>query len=349
MQTLFHDQNKRLQHQLLQLPAHLYDQYQRTYTPRGDHAVPYIRSKLIQASREGSPGHTTVARNAPRSTPRAEHHRPHSVSGTAAHGQDTDVSQRAGAATDTPSRSAAPEFPLAKAGSAMPHTGASPPGPSVSGAPSGVRAVLPPGSPADSLITDTIGAPSELAAQPGLPEPAQARSQSSSRAQAKPGIVVTSVPDVELVADLPEWLLDLNKNSSISNDGQLLPDDLDDVPAYSADPRLAEYWVSGIDGSYPRIAPDRLTRYYSIGKTRTFSGDIMQPGNAAEAFQRCSYDREIIMMCSDVGDIWFEFVFGQVMMMQERGYAHIVIFMDSKSHCNQFQKCGTSTSHIASR
>jgi hypothetical protein len=70
-------------------------------------------------------------------------------------------------------------------------------------------------------------------------------------------------------------------------------------------------------------------------------GDIMQPGVAEEAFKKCSYRKEIIMMCTDEGDIWLEFAFSQVMMMKERGYAHIIVYMDRKSHCEHFQKCAT--------
>lgn len=65
----------------------------------------------------------------------------------------------------------------------------------------------------------------------------------------------------------------------------------------------------------------------------------MVPGVAAEAFERCSYKQEILFMCTDVGDIWFEFVFSQIMMMRERGYAHILVFMDSAAHCDEFQRC----------
>jgi hypothetical protein len=112
-----------------------------------------------------------------------------------------------------------------------------------------------------------------------------------------------------------------------------------DLPPYSADNKLSEYWVSGVDGSFARLPPEKLTRYYSIGKTQPFIGDIMVPGNAALAFENCSFKREVIVMCTDVGDIWFEFVFGQIMMMQDRGYAHIIVYMDNKQHCEQFQTC----------
>jgi hypothetical protein len=105
----------------------------------------------------------------------------------------------------------------------------------------------------------------------------------------------------------------------------------------SPSPDLVDYWVSGVDGSYPDLQPEQLTEFYSVGRTKSFVGDIMQPGVAADAFRRCSYKKEIIMMCTDVGDIWFEFVFSQIMMMSERGYAHVVVFMDSKNHCDQLQ------------
>ena len=113
--------------------------------------------------------------------------------------------------------------------------------------------------------------------------------------------------------------------------------DFDEAPSYSADPDLAHYWVSGIDGSYPKLAPHRLSRYYSIGKTAMFVGDIMVPGNAKKAFDACNFNKEIIFMCTDVGDIWFEFVFSQIMMMRERGYSHIIVYMDKKEHCELFQ------------
>ena len=106
---------------------------------------------------------------------------------------------------------------------------------------------------------------------------------------------------------------------------------------YSLNPNLSNYWVSGLNGSFPALPPDQLTEYYSIGKTQPFIGDIMVPGSAAEAFEKCSFKKEAIIMCTDVGDIWFEFVFGQVMMMKERGYAHIIIYMDNRKHCEQFQ------------
>jgi hypothetical protein len=108
---------------------------------------------------------------------------------------------------------------------------------------------------------------------------------------------------------------------------------------YSANPQLADYCVSGIDGTFPDLLPEQLTEYYSLGKTQSFTGDIMVPGNAKKAFEMCSFKREVIVMCTDVGDIWFEFVFSQIMMMQERGYAHIMVYMDSKQHCDQFQSC----------
>lgn len=102
-----------------------------------------------------------------------------------------------------------------------------------------------------------------------------------------------------------------------------------------------DYWVSGIDGSFPELAPEELSDYYSIGKTEPFIGDIMQPGVSEEAFRKCSYKKEIIMMCTDIGDIWLEFVFSQIMMMHERGYAHIIVYMDSKDHCERFQQFDT--------
>jgi hypothetical protein len=117
----------------------------------------------------------------------------------------------------------------------------------------------------------------------------------------------------------------------------------DEVARFSADSQLGEYWVSGIDGSYPHLQPEQLSRYYSTGRTQPFSGDIMEPGVAGEAFRRCSFQKEIIFMCTDVGDIWLEFVFAQILMMQERGYAHILIYMDSKDHCDIFLKCASVT------
>lgn len=102
-----------------------------------------------------------------------------------------------------------------------------------------------------------------------------------------------------------------------------------------------DYWISGINGSFPQLEPEELSEYYSIGKTEKFIGDIMQPGVAEEAFRKCSYKKEIIMMCTDVGDIWLEFVFSQIMMMRERGYAHVIVYMDSRDHCERFQQCDT--------
>lgn len=99
--------------------------------------------------------------------------------------------------------------------------------------------------------------------------------------------------------------------------------------------------MSGVDGSFPVLEPEELSAYYSIGKTEPFIGDIMLPGVAEEAFRKCSYKKEIIMMCTDVGDIWLEFVFSQILMMRDRGYAHVIVYMDSKDHCERFQKYAT--------
>lgn len=113
----------------------------------------------------------------------------------------------------------------------------------------------------------------------------------------------------------------------------------DDTLPDSADPRLGEYWVSGVDGTFPRLAPERLTHFYSVGKTQPYIGDLMAPGAATQALRRCSYGGEVIVMCSDVGDIWFEFVFSQIMMMRERGYAHVIVYMDAREHCEALQRC----------
>jgi hypothetical protein len=99
-----------------------------------------------------------------------------------------------------------------------------------------------------------------------------------------------------------------------------------------------DYWVSGINGIFPKLPPEAMSEYYSIGKTQTFIGDIGQPGMAEEAFKRCSFKKELIMMCTDLGDIWLEFVFSQIMMMRDRGYAHVIVFMDSKQDCEKFQR-----------
>jgi hypothetical protein len=144
--------------------------------------------------------------------------------------------------------------------------------------------------------------------------------------------------DVLAANSTPKSLQPTLLNSSGQQRWDLKGSTYDEVASFSADYQLGEYWVSGIDGSYPHLPPERLTRYYSIGKTQPFSGDIMDPGVAAEAFLRCSFQKEIIMMCTDVGDIWLEFVFGQILMMQERGYAHILVYMDSKKHCDKFLK-----------
>ena len=122
---------------------------------------------------------------------------------------------------------------------------------------------------------------------------------------------------------------------------QLAPPAGLDYAASNASSRLVDYWVSGIDGTFPDLPPEQLTGYYSLGMTDTFTGDIMVPGNAAKAFRKCSFKKEVIVMCTDVGDIWFEFVFGQIMMMQERGYAHVIVYMDNEHHCQKFQSCAT--------
>ena len=111
------------------------------------------------------------------------------------------------------------------------------------------------------------------------------------------------------------------------------------APPDSADPQLSEYWVSGVDGTFPELTPERLTHYYSVGHTQPFIGDITAPGAAQEAFARCSFRGELILTCSDVGDIWLEFVLGQVMMMRERGYAHVMVYMDSRDNCEALQTC----------
>ena len=181
---------------------------------------------------------------------------------------------------------------------------------------------------ATSAVSGEAGAPSDRSSRAG----ASNIGRGARVAPAPPDRLIPGVLAAEAISPPP----------ATTNEPSLAiraPGQAEGLAAFSADRALSKYWVSGIDGSFPAMEADKLTHYYSVGKTESFIGDIMVPGNAALAFRKCSYKREVIVMCTDVGDIWFEFVFGQVMMMQERGYAHIIVYIDSRRHCEKFQSC----------